>query len=191
MTFNEYTKDQIQFRGFTRTQHIKNTKAEWLLFLDADCVFHPTFIDKLLHRINRTTEVDRDKLFSVPRLTMSQRSGYSLVDSVDYTNIIPNAYETCDKVPDKFPSNKGFIAGAGYFQLVHVPTLRKMGINSYVDGNYDNPMFKTDIRSHMKSDVIFRRKLKGVYKMNDLPPLIHIQHKRRCRDSDFDLHICQ
>jgi hypothetical protein len=191
MTFNEYPKEKIQFRGYTRTQCIRNTKAEWLLFLDADDVFHPTFMDCLIRKIQRTTEMDRNKLFSVPRLTMTKEQGQALVDSVPYTDVISNAYDICDQVPGKFPSNKGYVAGAGYFQLVHVPTLRKIGINSYVDGNYDNPMFKTDIRSHMKSDVIFRRKLKGVYKMYDLPPLIHIQHKRRIRDTDFDFNVCQ
>lgn len=191
MKFNEYNQQQIQYRGYTRTQNIKNTTAEWILFLDADDVFHPTFFEQLDSKLKTLSDSDKQKLISIPRFTMGVDDGYKLVNSVSYNDIISDAFNRCFVVKSKKLSNFGHVAGAGYFQLIHMPSLRAKGINSYVDGNYDNPMLNTSIKSKMRSDVVFRQKVGGKVAIKDLPPIIHIQHRRRCRDKEFDFNICQ
>jgi hypothetical protein len=187
---NEYTDNRFNIRGHTRTDNIKNCNSEWILFLDGDNVFHPRFFNNLHKLLSELEQVNKTKVISIPRLTMDAKLAYSLVDKdTDYKNEVVNAYEKVANLKTK-PSFGGRVTGAGYFQLIHVPTMRLMGIDTYVNGSYDTPILDKNIRYCTKSDVIFRKRFTGVYAIRDLPHLIHLNHNRRTLDKEYDFNKC-
>jgi hypothetical protein len=188
IVINEYTDDSFNSRGLTRTNDIKACTSEWILFLDGDNVFHPTFFDKLYSALKDTTSEVRTQCISVPRLTMLAKTGYKLIDSVD-TKEIANAYNEALSVKTHL-SFKGRVNAAGFFQLAHVPTMKQMGITSYVNGSHDTPVFDKGTRYSPKSDIVFRKKFTGIYAIRELPLLIHINHYRRTLDKEYNFDLC-
>lgn len=189
LSFNIHTKDDMEKRGFIRTKNVKNAKAEWILFLDADDVFEPTFFTKLNDIISSLSDEDKHKIISIPRLTMPMESGYKIIDSVSYDAPIKGTYNRVEKYKTHFSRN-GAVSAAGYFQLCHIPTMRQRGINSYVDGKYDVDLLSSKSYYRMKSDMVFRKKFSGIFPIRTLPPIIHINHYRRELDKQFDSIIC-
>jgi hypothetical protein len=189
MSFNMHTPADMGRRGFIRTKNVQNASAEWLLFLDADDVFAPDFFAKLNVILAGLSEADKNKVISIPRLTMAPADGYKLVDSVTYDNIIPAAYAKTDHIKKRY-SRHGAVSGAGYFQLVHVPTMRQRRINSYVDGTYDVDLMSSKSYYRMRSDMVFRKRFDGVLPIRELSPIVHVNHYRREKDPQFDTIQC-
>lgn len=188
ISVNYYNDDSFNARGQTRTDQIKQCTSEWLLFLDGDNVFHPNFFNGLFSILSATDALTKRKVLSVPRLTMDAKQGYALVDSYDNPEI-PDAYVKAFSVKTH-RSFGGRISGAGYFQLVHVPTMRQMGINTYVNGSYDSPILDKEIKFNTRSDVVFRHRFAGVYPITTLPFIVHLNHFRRSLDNEYDFNKC-
>jgi hypothetical protein len=187
ITICDYDNARFNARGQTRTDQIKNCQSDYILFLDGDNIFPPQFFSSLHPLLGA---IDKRKVISVPRLTMDAREGYRLVDSVnDYTKEIPNVYEKVSAVKTR-PSFNFRVSGAGYFQLTHYPTMKSMGINSYVDGSYDSPILDANERFCTKSDIVFRKRFDGVHPIVTLPKIIHINHFRRSLDKEYDFNKC-
>jgi hypothetical protein len=183
-----YTDDSFNARSTTRTNQIKSCTSEWLLFLDGDNVFPPSFFKELYPIITTIYPLTKKQVFSVPRLTMDARHGYALVDSDDKPEIT-DAYAKAAAVKTHL-SMGGRISAAGYFQLVHVPTMREMGINEYVKGEYDSPILDKVIKFNTRSDVVFRHRFKGVHPIKTLPHIVHLNHFRRALDTEYDFDKC-
>ena len=184
----EYDDARFQARGQTRTDQIKSCTSEWLLFLDGDNVFDPQFFSKLHPLLNKLSKLDHERVISVPRLSMHAKLGYKLVDSENGSEIL-NAYQKAASVKTH-PSFGGRVSGAGYFQLVHAPTMRSMGIDTYVNGSYDTPILDKNVLFSTRSDVVFRHRFKPVLAIRDLPPLVHLNHYRRQLDKEYSFDSC-
>lgn len=179
----EYYPDHIfNYRGQIRSLNLKNCKSNYILFLDADNVFHPNFFNNLSKKSLKT-----NKIISVPRLTMSPENGYELIDSEKEYKIIDNAYQKASKIKTKYSCN-GRVSAAGYFQLVNMESIKKLNIDSYSSKLNDTPLTTTSKYS-TKSDITFRKKFTGIEAITDLPPLIHINHYRR-ENSGYNNIIC-
>lgn len=183
-----YDNDSFNARGQTRTDQIKQCTSEWLLFLDGDNVFPPNFFNKLYEIVTTVSPLIKRQVFSVPRLTMDAKQGYTLVDGDDSPEIA-NAFTKASSVKTHL-SFGGRISGAGYFQLVHVPTMKQLGINEYVIGSYDSPILDKVIKFNTRSDVVFRHRFKGVYQIRTLPHIVHLNHFRRALDTEYDFDKC-
>lgn len=188
ISITEYDDARFQARGQTRTDQIKNCTSEWILFLDGDNVFDPQFFSKLYPLLKTLTDDAKYRVISVPRLTMSADDGYNLIKS-DSNNEIQNAYTKAAAVKT-WLSFRGRVSGAGYFQLVHVPTMRSMGIDSYVNGSYDTPILDKEVLFSTRSDVVFRHRFKSVIPIRELPLLVHLNHYRRKIDTEYDFNFC-
>lgn len=157
-------------RGRTRCNDLKQASGEWLIFLDADSIFEPTFLRELARR-----PLDPTKLTGIPRTTMTDfEAGYGLVDAEAYGHApIDHVAQKCATVPCL---SRGRHGGAGYFQLVHPETVNRAG-HVYSprrrDTRYDDPSgYRTP------SDFWLRRQI-GLRVIRDLPHLYHLQHWRR------------
>jgi hypothetical protein len=188
ISITEYDDSRFEARGQTRTDQIKNCTSEWILFLDGDNVFDPQFFSKLYPLLKTATPDMKQRVISVPRLTMSASDGYHLIKS-DNGNEIKDAYKKAAAVNTHL-SVRGRISGAGYFQLVHVPTMRSMGIDSYVNGSYDTPILDKDVLFSTRSDVVFRHRFKSVVPIRELPLLVHLNHYRRQLDKEYSFDSC-
>ena len=187
---NDYDDDRFNARGQTRNDNVKNCNSDWILFLDGDNVFHPNFFNNLKPLISNLDVSGLRKVISVPRLTMNAMSGYSLVDKdTNFNAEVTSAYEKASSVKT-WLSFGGRISGAGYFQLCHTPTMLQMGIEKYVNGSYDSPIFDKSQRFCTRSDIVFRKKFDGVYPLKTLPLLIHLNHHRRSLDKEYDFDKC-
>jgi hypothetical protein len=189
ITVVEYNDDSFGIRGKTRTDLIKICESEWILFLDADNVFHPLFFNKLHNVLSHIDDSAKTKIISVPRLTMDAKAAYKLISKMDKTVEIESVYDKASN-EKTWLSYNGRISGAGYFQLVHVPTMNNMGIKSYVDGVYDTTIFNKEVKYATKSDIVFRSKFAGVYGIKTLPLLVHLNHYRRSLDKEYNFNHC-
>jgi hypothetical protein len=186
----DYDDSVFNARGKTRTDNIKNCTSEWILFGDADNVFHPQFFSGLMPLLSNLNANDKKKLISVPRLTMDSKTGNSLVNSnIDFKTEIQNSYKNASSVKTRL-SFGGRVSGAGYMQLVNYPTMCQMGIDTYVNGSYDSSILDKNKTFKTKSDIVFRKKFDGIIKVTDLPLLIHLNHFRRVLDGEYDFNKC-
>jgi hypothetical protein len=188
LQINEYIDKRFNIRGETRTDNIKNCTSDWLLFLDGDNLFHPQFFNNLNTFLIEADITTKKKVISVPRLTMASKEGYKLVDN-NTTDEVSDAYSKAVAVKT-YPSFRMRTSGAGYFQLVHVPTMLLMGITKYVNRSYDTQILNKNIRFRTKSDIVFRKKFDGIHAITDLPPIIHLNHYRRTLDKEYDFDKC-
>jgi len=186
----EYNEANFGLRGFVRNYDLANCTSEWLLYTDADVVFPKDFFEKLEAKLKVIKNDVGCKVISIPRLTMDIDIGNHLVDSVEYNNPIEDAYLLANKVSTKW-SFRGRISGAGYFQLVNIPLLKAAGVERYVN-NIKQDSSLMGKREGCSSDIAFRTKLGGVYPVNDLPPIIHINHYRKKFNPDmFKEPLCR
>jgi hypothetical protein len=185
-----YTDDKFKFRGQTRTDNIVNCKSDCILFLDADNVFHPSFFNELYNHISHIKDIDTGKVISVPRLTMDAKKANLLINSdLNYSSEVLDVYNKVSKIPTK-PSYNYKVSGAGYFQLVFKKTLVDKHIYSYTNNIYDTSILNENVKFCTKSDIVFRKKLDGVYPITTLKPIIHINHFRRALDKDYNFNNC-
>jgi hypothetical protein len=177
LVFEEYTNGDFGRRGYVRNNDFNKCTTEWLLYTDADILFPPNYIEELSLKLPNIIKESKQKIISVPRLSMEIEDGYKLVDSVDYTTVIKDPFELAKVIPLKW-SFKGKVTGAGYFQLIHLPTVKAFGVTNYVT-NIKQDLSILGKKGTYLSDISFRKKLQGVHSVKNLPPLIHINHYRK------------
>jgi len=170
-------------RGHIRTKNLKECPWDWACFVDADMVYHPQFWAQIGAKLSGFS--GQPKVVAAPRMSMAFEDGYTLVDGYDYTADAP--------VPDPFkktqemktwPSAHGRISGAGFFQLVHVPSVREYMKSKYGDVFYCAPTWNRDHNTfettHItRSDRMFRMLCGGIVPVPDLLPQVHLNHYRK------------
>lgn len=163
--------EDIMYRGQTRNHQVQDTDSDWIVFIDSDMVYSPTFFAEMKRLLEGEFKDNPRCLISRRRSTYLEETE-KLVAQYEYPCVIPSAFDTISKLDSKVKSN----VGAGYFHLANVELLRKN-----FQGLYCNPNKKRD-RSWItgapkaRSDMVFRRKL-GREKI-PLPIQYHAQHTR-------------
>ena len=167
------TLDKFQFRGLTRNRVLRHCTTPWLLFADADMVYHPDFFRQLQLNLETIKPRNCDAVFKAGR--------YS--NPVDQANEIVELYlpfypEHPWRIVDQLEKIRRSNVGAGYFQLIHVEHCPHKGY--YVqpsrcrDGSWQTGIQKA------RSDQQFRRR---IGKTIALPKWfsqhqIHLNHNR-------------
>lgn len=172
-------------RGHIRTRNLQNCQSEFLLYVDADVVYEPTFMAKLGARLEQHR--GNPKVLAAPRMSMSFEDGYRLVRAATaaemYIDPLPWAWERTAFMKT-WPAAHGRISGAGFFQAIHVPTVRKFLTEKYgkvfycaPEWNKDHDTFKD---THItRSDRYFRMLLGGIVEAPELINQVHINHYRK------------
>lgn len=180
-----WSESEFTQRGLIRTQNLRQETEEFLLFVDADMVYHPTFFARLVPSLHMMRDAGDHRVWSVPRLTMSPDDGYRLSEQAHFDAPIRDAWNQAASVPSKRWSYHGRISGAGYFQLIHVPSVRDYMRRVHGDVYYVRPHSHHD--THIitgstyvtRSDRVFRINVGGVVPIRELGDSIHINHWRR------------
>ncbi len=168
-----YNDQKFGCRGYTRNFDIKECTSDWILFTDADDVFHPQMFAQIGSRLEGWKK--ERKVITVPRYTMNKEEGYKLIDSESYNDLlIKNSFDRVFSKNIGF-SGKGRAPGAGFFQLVNVKMIKSMGINTYVDAFSDRNLF-SEKGNKFKTDIRFRKKFDGVLPVRNLFQVMHIAH---------------
>jgi hypothetical protein len=159
----------MRFRGKCRNMRLKDTKADWILFADADMVYPKTWFTELEKYITGSHASSRKCLFGA-RKTVPLSSANMEVASRQYPCEIPDAYATLDKYPCKRQS----ALAAGNCQIVNVEVVRQDHNGVYTEKNRDSDWHRRSIRTG--SDMVFRGKM-GQDQL-ELPLQIHLNHHR-------------
>jgi glycosyltransferase involved in cell wall biosynthesis len=156
-------------RAIARNLRAKNSKADWILFADADMVYSQNFFEEL------QKQLETDQWKNEKRVIGADRHSLDIQHCVDYFNrdsrvypcVIPNVASEVSKWPVWYI--KGKHIAAGYFQLASLQAIKEKG-GIYSKINIDKwRLCRTDrvFRSHMGGRV-------GI----DLPPQYHLNHDR-------------
>ncbi len=183
-------------RGLVRNKQLHialyESEADWLLFNDADMVYHPNFFSHLGNLLatgqhEGVPYAECSKVLATYRDTMSFEDGYKVIDSELYDGCpIVNPYGKVQSLAKVYPASHHKISGAGFFQLVNVPLLRKRireepSLGVYVPLSRglrcDADIFTPGASICTKSDIVFRKRLGGIVPIPCLPQ-IHINHYR-------------
>lgn len=191
-----YDDDNFNYRGYTRTNDIKEADGDWLFFTDADMLFHPKFFSDL--KTYYKGWKNQGYCYTSPRWNVDKARGYEIVDSVGYEDVIKNSFDICWKDRIGYSGN-GRAPGAGYFQLVETEYLKNNNILKYVDNDRSDRPINHRIGNKTFSDRRFRGKMNGVKclkKKKDsngsidvLYPIIHLNHYRK-REKEY-IEVCR
>jgi len=178
---NFWNSDSFGERGHIRTSNLLNETAEFILFVDADMVYHKHFMAKL--GLAAEKHRGQHKVLAAPRQSMSFEDGYALVDAADYSQVIPTTWDTA-KTKKTWWSAHGRISGAGFFQLVHLPSLREYLQKTYGEVCYVGKGYHRDTNLLTRggyltpSDRNFRLNAGGIIAAPELGDALHINHWR-------------
>lgn len=165
----------FKLRGNVRNRDLENangtkaTDADWILWADSDMVYHPQFFGTLGHLLRTSFRGNMHCLHSKRKSTILEETE-TLIGQYQYPCIIPDAYETADKLQAIEKAN----IGAGYCQIANVDNLFTNHNGLYVERAVDNDWDTKGQKA--RSDQVFRRRL-GREKI-PLPIQIHLQHTR-------------
>lgn len=159
----------MRFRGNCRNIRLKETKADWILFADADMIYPKTWFTELEKYITGSHASSRRCLFGA-RKTVPLSSANMEVESRKYPCEIPDAYATLNKYRCKRQPARA----AGNCQIANVEVVRQDHGGVYVAKNKDSDWNKRDVRTF--SDIFFRGKM-GQEQLA-LPLQIHLNHHR-------------
>lgn len=181
VTSRYWNSDTFGERGHIRTTNLREETSEFILFVDADMVYHKHFMAKL--GIAAARHRGQHKVLAAPRQSMAFEDGYDLVNQASYSRVIPGAWDTA-KAKKTWWSAHGRICGAGFFQLVHLPTIREYLQKTYGEVCYVNKGYHRDInlltrRGYLTpSDRSFRLNAGGIIAAPELGDALHINHWR-------------
>lgn len=170
-------------RGHVRTYNLLHEDREFLLFVDADQVYHKHF----MARVGIAAEKHRGdhRVLATPRLSMSFEDGYALADGEKYAAAIPDPWELIRSRGIKtWKSAHGRICGAGFFQLIDVAAVRKYMMERWGSVCYVPPGYSRDTNiltastNKMRSDRNFRMNVGGIVEAPELFEQIHLNHFR-------------
>lgn len=175
VTLMEYPDtSRFQYRGLVRTDAVKQSQADWLVFTDADMVYPPDWFEKLAAL---SPTMDATKCSFTGRYSTLLNPTEKLVEGTVQAApaLVPTAWKLARGLPSKPMPN----VGAGFCQIIGGDFMRKRGF--YVKRSRDWNWEKR--YSKCRSDIQFRRKVG--HACVGLPWLVHLQH---VRDSDFGSH---
>lgn len=157
-------------RGNTRNSDLKEATRDWIIYTDADVVFHPSFFNVI-----NNAKIKNDKMNVIPRFNTTIEDGYKLIESHNYDD---KPIEDSAKKMTEVQLKKSCNIGAGYFQMINVDYVRsrKLVYNESRDRALDSkrgPTYKAD--RHL-------RRIIGLHKTS-IAPLYHINHYR-LKDQD-------
>lgn len=157
-------------RGETRNADLVEATSEWVIFMDADVAFHPSFFN-VINNANLKT----DKMNVIRRFSTTIEDGYKLIDSQTYDDKpIADAVGKLTGLPLKQSCN----IGAGYFQLVNVDYIKSQKLEY---SKWRDRSIKSRRGPSYKSDRYLRSKI-GTFRTS-IAPLYHINHYR-LKDTD-------
>ena len=157
--------EQFFRRSATRNADLVEATKQWIIYADADMIFHPTFFDV----INKVS-LKPDKVNVIPRYNTEIADGVRLINSQSYVDRpIKSVAGRLMKVPLRQSSS----VGAGYFQLVNVGFLRSEGLN------YSMPSDRA-LNSRRGPSYHSDKYLRSVLGLNriQIAPIYHINHYR-------------
>lgn len=172
--------EDMQFRSDVRSEQVKQSESEWLLFLDSDRVYHPNmlhdFFDKISqlpfeHRVYGIVKEHAISLPFVQDIIENQKDLY-----------INNAYENASKFPFVIAGRKKV---AGNFMAV-----RRESLNLFMQDRYSTgKRFYLDRPIHRQmtcADIEMRHVLGEVIIPLD-PKQIHLSHYH-AKDQQYSIN---
>lgn len=181
-------RDPFAKRCHIRSRNIRRCLsdrwADWIIFVDADMVYHPQFFARLSQLL--AGREDEQRVFATWRDTMSFVDGYNVVNSAAYDGPIERAYDRVLAQASIYPAANHRISGAGFFQAVSTKALRRLvdrdvGYLDYVGRDRDN---NTLCDTHItRSDRGFRNRLGGIVPLVECLPQVHLNHYRKSDDN--------
>ena len=175
----EYDCEEFGFRSYTRNFDIIETTSDWLLFSDADIVFHPNFFMEFLVIMQQQFDKCKNTMTSVPRYTMGPEHGNSLVDSEVYTTLpIDKAFEKgFTTYPVEWSGGTSVPCGAWYFQFMYTEFIRNM---PYIENIRRERSLFSKKGNKFWGDKIFRNKLpRSIFRVKRISPIVHISHYKK------------
>jgi len=162
-------KGEESNRAIARNLRTKNSKADWLLYVDADMVYSKNFFEELKKKL------ETDKYKNEKLVIGADRHSLEIQYCVDYFNndtriypcIIHNVADEVSKWPVWYV--KGKRIAPGYFQLASLQAIKEKG------GVYSN--INVDRWRLCTTDRVFRSHMGGRVSI-DLPPQYHLNHDR-------------
>jgi len=156
-------------RAIARNLRAKNSKADWLLFADADMVYSTNFFEELKKNLEKDEWKNEKKCIGADRhsLEIEYCKDFFYNDTTEYPCIVTNVADIVSKWPLWYIRGKRI--APGYFQLASLEAIKEKG------GIYSN--INIDKWRLCKTDRVFRRHMGGKVGM-DLPPMYHLNHDR-------------
>lgn len=163
----EYSIEQMLDRSYFRNDRAKNTKADWIIFADADMLYDPSFFSDMSYQLNLPEYRDETKVIGSDRISLdivySEQFFKSSLNNDPF--YIDNAVEKIQHIP--IINIGGGRVAPGYFQLINGNTIRKLG-------KYSNR------HNGFKADMSIKKLLGGVRKAN-FKKQYHLNHYRAHR----------
>jgi glycosyltransferase involved in cell wall biosynthesis len=181
--FPYMTIGELQSRGYTRSDMIKECLTEWILFTDSDHVYHPEWFVRLREYIRQNKLTKYDGIITAGRTSCDPGMADRLVSSSGpYPIVIADAWKNADTLDIRKMGN----VGAGHTQLINLKFCQHGGY--YVekgksrDGKWIGGIQKA------RSDMQFRKRISKLHK---LPAWFgrnqrHLNHKR---DNEVGYHL--
>lgn len=156
-------------RAIARNLRAKNTKADWMLFADADMVYDPQFFTILKNKLESDIYKNEKKVIGASRhsLDIKYCTDYFNNDTRNYPCVIPDVALEVSKWPVWYIRGKRI--APGYFQLASSQAIKEKG------GIYSK--INIDCWRNCRTDRVFRSHMGGKVGI-DLPPQYHLNHDR-------------
>ena len=182
LIFTDYGR--FQMRGFVRTDQLRSCSSEWILFSDADMVYHPEYFERLALELEKHPAATN--IITSGRKTTEKKAAIDLVDGhvSDARVLIADAFAKADAIT--LPNIKRARA-LGNSQIVNV----KHGAH----GGFYSPEGRKSDRGwggrgqNTKSDFRFRNRISSAggsfFPLNKWfrESVIHLNH-----DRDLEVH---
>lgn len=171
--------EQFQFRGLVRNGQMARCRTEWIMFGDADMVYHPEYFERLSAELG-ATHAGANYLICSGRMSNPKNLTNDLVNSrvMDEAQVVAGSWALADRLPKNEMRN----VGAGFSQIVNMKTGAHGGYYVNPKRNMDwswgrgsNPKSDIQFRSRLaKATGILRRKLPHWFTES----AIHLNHNR-------------
>lgn len=161
--------DTIKNRAIVRSQRLRETTADWMLFADSDMAYDQLFFSDLCKKL-QTERYNKETLaIGADRHSLQNEFciDYFAKENVQYPLVIDNVADKVSKWPVKWVSRGSTVAG--YFQLANMKSVRERKVV------YSSR--PRDLWRQTKSDREFRIHMGGRTSIDTLP-MYHLNHDR-------------
>jgi glycosyltransferase involved in cell wall biosynthesis len=164
-------EDNVKNRSLSRNIRASETIADWIIFADADMVYHPLFFADIKEQLLSDKYKNETKVIGGDRhsLDINFCENYFIKDKKHYPRIVTNVYDVVSKWPIKYIGGKRI--AAGYFQLANTKAIKQAG-DCYSHNTKDNIHFRK-----YRADRGFRVRMGGRVPM-EVKPQYHLNHSR-------------
>lgn len=178
------TEDEegFAYRSNIRTWDYNNLPddCEWLLFTDPDMVYHPQFFETFKINIDKMSTFE--KCIAICREMCEVPD--KVIDAENYNEPIKDVIEKIkgyNQNPKRIDTKKASPSslGVGFFQLLHIPRIKELGITNYGTINADKNIHHPK-RSHFRtfSDKSVRKTF-GILGTRLFRPVYHLNHSKK------------